>query len=192
LGGKQFYDALTNTQGIRDLPPHIEKALVPYALRDNDLCYAISSRSCRPSIPAQEWATIDWCAKCAVRPTLALDSAMLWEAHHEEVERKKARSSPRVGIGDYEGGQVSTFNSNDKFAALLKPLLDAYGEDLPMKASKGKNVRRQADLRLLGLGRGVRLPAGAPGRQGRRAGRGPARGQGQHRRDEDEAHGRGG
>jgi hypothetical protein len=137
LGGKQFYDALTNTQGIRDLPPHIEKALVPYALRDNDLCYAIFKKL-QPSIPAQEWATIDWCAKCAVRPTLALDSALLWEAHHEEVERKK-QVVASVGIGDYERGK-SVFNSNDKFAALLKPLLDAYGDDLPMKASKGKNT----------------------------------------------------
>jgi DNA polymerase len=135
LGGKHFYDALTNTQGIRDLPPHIEKALIPYAIRDNDLCYAIF-KTLQAGIPPSEWITMSWCALCAVRPTLALNGPMLWEAHHEEVERKKAIVSG-VGFGDYEAGK-KIFNSNDKFAALLKPLLDAYGEEIPTKASKGK------------------------------------------------------
>jgi hypothetical protein len=140
LGGKMFYDALTNTQGIRDLPPQVEKALVPYAIRDNDLCYAIF-RKLKDQIPPHEWVTIDWCAKAACRPTLALNGPLLWEAHDEEVERKKAVVAS-VGFGDYDKGK-SIFNSNDKFAALLGPLLEAYGEELPMKRSKGKKTEGQ-------------------------------------------------
>ena len=140
LGGKMFYDALTNTQGIRDLPPQVEKALVPYAIRDNDLCYAIF-RKLKDQIPASEWVTIDWCAKTACRPTLALNGPLLWEAHDEEVARKKAVVAS-VGFGDYDKGK-SIFNSNDKFAALLGPLLEAYGEELPMKRSKGKKTEGQ-------------------------------------------------
>jgi hypothetical protein len=136
LGGKQFKDALTNTRDIRDLPPAVERALVPYAIRDNDLCYAIYCKL-RAHIPPQEWAVIDWCAKAACRPTLALNADLLWEAHDEEVARKKAVIAG-VGFGDYEKGK-RVFNSNDQFAALIKPLLDVYDIPMPMKPSKGKS-----------------------------------------------------
>jgi DNA polymerase family A len=127
--------AVHSTDGLAELPPHIEHELAEYCKHDVFLCEAIFTKlnmgllpgsiaSQRP-YPTKELRLINMTLKMFTEPALVLDVPMLQQAMDED-NAKLARALERAGADE------ATLASNIKFAAAL----EALGQPAPMKKSK--------------------------------------------------------
>ena len=131
--------AVNSSDGLWDLPKHVEKELAEYCVggpgSDVELCEEIGRRLLtgegfpdgikRPAYPTKELRLIDMTIKMATEPKLVLDAEMLGDAKVDE-DAKLATSLINAKA------QESDLASNDKFAELLR----SYGVEPPIKISK--------------------------------------------------------
>jgi DNA polymerase len=131
--------AVNSSDGLWDLPKHIEKELAEYCVgspgSDVELCEEIGRRLLtgegfpdgikRAPYPVKELRLIDMTIKMYTEPKLVLDAEMLGAAKVDEA----AKLHNALTNADAE---ESTLASNDKFAELLRQ----YGVEPPVKISK--------------------------------------------------------
>lgn len=127
--------AVHSTDGLGELPPHIERELAEYCKHDVYLCEEIYTRLVtglgwpdgvvRSAFPTKELRLIDMTLKMFTEPKLVLDVPMLELAVVEDA-KKLSGALAKVGV------EESELASNKQFAEILK----THGIDPPMKKSK--------------------------------------------------------
>lgn len=117
-------NAVHSTDGLVDLPPHIEAELADYCAHDVWLAEQVFQRMI-DQFPPKELRLIDMTVRMYTEPLLELDKTMLTDAVLEEREK-------REGLLQRLGVQESVLASNDQFADLLQTL----GVEPPTKVSK--------------------------------------------------------
>lgn len=127
--------AVHSTDGLEELPPHIERELAEYCKHDVYLCEEIYARLStglggsdgvmRNAFPTKELRLIDMTLKMFTEPKLVLDVPMLELAVVEDA-KKLSDALAKVGV------EESELASNQQFADILK----THGIDPPMKKSK--------------------------------------------------------
>ena len=142
--------ALNSTDGLWDLPRHVEKELAEYCAHDVALCEAIFghlmlrvdpvTRESTGAYPTKELRLIDMTVRMYTQPQLVLDVEMLQSALVEE-NAKLANALAKAGV------EESTLASNAKFAEVLQGM----GVPTPVKVSKttGKPARALAKSDVL-------------------------------------------
>lgn len=116
--------AVHSTDGLWELPAHIETELAEYCKHDVFLCEEIFTRlltgmhgggKIHDPYPTKELRLIDMTLRMFTCPQLTLDVPMLEKARDEENEKLRV-ALERVGVAE------SDLASNDKFAAILEGL----------------------------------------------------------------------
>lgn len=122
-------NAVYSTDGLPELPPHIEAELAEYCAHDVWLCEQVFNRLA-DGFPKKELKLIDLTLKMFTNPVLQLDKEMLSNAIEEE---RTTRSSllERLAIDE------AALASNPKFADVLL----ALGVEPPTKVSKTTGKR---------------------------------------------------
>lgn len=116
--------AVHSTDGLPELPPHIEQELADYCNHDVWLCEQVFTRLI-DGFPKKELRLIDMTLRMFINPLLELDQEMLNEAIEEEKATREALLG-RLGI------EEAALASNNKFADVLLGL----GVAAPTKVSK--------------------------------------------------------
>ena len=116
--------AVHSTDGLQELPAHIERELAEYCAHDVFLCEEVFKRLV-VGYPAKELRLIDMTLKMYTQPQLILDEEMLMDAIVEERTTRETLLE-RLNVDD------ATLASNPKFANLLVTL----GCEPPFKKSK--------------------------------------------------------
>lgn len=116
--------ALVKSLGVWDLKAAgIEEEIAEYCKLDVHLMREIYKILC-PLFPAAELEVMTWVTRMMTEPKILLDQDLLWQYHHEVVDRKtKILEELQVDKKD--------IMSNDKFATLLL----ALGVEPPRKTS---------------------------------------------------------
>jgi len=117
-------NAVHSTDGLDEIPEHIEQELAEYCKHDVYLCEEIFKRFV-DGYPKSELRLIDMTLKMYTRPLLVLDRDMLVSALYEEGQMREALLT-KLGVDE------ASLASNQKFAEILKTL----GVVPPMKISK--------------------------------------------------------
>lgn len=131
LLGQEKGKELAQSRGVDFLDVQMEQSIAGYCAQDVHLMredYKIMA----PHFPAQELLVMTWLTKMMTEPRIYLDQEMLWNYHHEVVNRKtKLLEELNIDRAD--------LMSNDKFATLL----DWYGVDPPKKLN-AKGIEKWA------------------------------------------------
>ena len=126
--------ATHSTDGLWELPPHVEEELAEYCKHDVYLCEQVFTKlllgvdefgNMHGQFPTKELRLIDMTLRMFTEPELVLDVEMLTKAAVEE-EAKLAGALRRAGVSE------EALASNQQFAEILKQ----YGIEPPMKKSK--------------------------------------------------------
>jgi len=126
--------AINSTDGLWDLPPHVEQELAEYCAHDVRLAEQVFAKllyridpqgNIGGEFPKKELRLIDMTMRMYTDPVLHLDGQMLQEALKEEAE-KRAKALERAGVEEAE------LASNGMFAEVLRRL----GTEPPTKVSK--------------------------------------------------------
>lgn len=127
--------AVHSTDGLWELPPHVEAELADYCAHDVYLCeqvfakllYRVDPKTGVPGeqFPAKELRLIDMTCRMYTDPVIALDRGMLEKALGEETGKLQAALA-RAGV------TASELASNEQFADVLRKL----GAEPPTKISK--------------------------------------------------------
>ena len=121
---------LENSKGIRDLPPHIERALGGYACQDNYVQREIFKFLLQIEHPWHtELVDLHLTTAMSVYPQLRMDTVKAAAIHAAEI-RAKEEAVARLNI------DRAALRSNDRFAALLME----RGVEPPTKYSEAKQT----------------------------------------------------
>lgn len=129
LLGKEKGKELANSKNVRDLGPELEDSIAGYCIKDVELTREIYKLMC-PHFPAKELLVMTWLTKMMTEPRIMLDDDLLWEYHHEVVDRKE-------GLLRELQIDKKDLMSNDKFAVLL----DSMGVVPPTKLNAKGEVK---------------------------------------------------
>lgn len=121
---QKFAGFIHQTQGVRDLPPHLERVTAGYANRDNEVARNIF-RKLVGDMPPGSLETIDLTLAMSVHPVLHMNTQLAERIYVEETERKE-------DAADEIGVDREILRSDELFAQLLRE------QDVapPMKISK--------------------------------------------------------
>lgn len=123
LGGK-IEGALENTKNVRDLSAEQEQALIPYALRDVDICYELFNLL-YPLLPDDEFELLHLTLRMMLEPVLEIDIDLATAAYDEALEE-------RTRLIKASGYTEKQLTSNPQFVKILESL----GIPVPIKISK--------------------------------------------------------
>jgi DNA polymerase len=140
-GVSKFPGFLTETRGVRDLPPDMEQRLAKYCVGVQEGNYAgdceltlMILKRLLPYMPYDELLAQDWSIRIFTDPKIFLDEDMLWQYHREVVESKQ-NILKTVGLDNRD-----TLMSADKYADALRTL----GVEPPTKiTAKGVRLKDQ-------------------------------------------------
>lgn len=118
-------DGVSETKGLRELPPDVEYRLARYCEHDSDLTYAVF-RKLLPRIPLDELLVIDITIRLFVEPRLRLNRQKARDLLAKVIRRKRS-AVRRLGTSKAELSSVA------KFAELL---VSRFGLDIEYKVGK--------------------------------------------------------